>query len=473
MPRTGDRNTTLIDLPSALRLAGSQNPALAIAYQRTLAATAAQQLAAARLLPNLNGGTNFDGHSGVLQQASGNILNVHRDSLYVGAGSGAVAAGTVSIPGVQYNLNLSDSIFNYLSNRPAINRSRFLNQATSNDVQRDVALAYGELLRTEGVRAIDRQIRDDSAEVARVTADFARTGQGNPADAERAATELNRREALVVQADANVARASANLVELLNLQVAGRLQTAEPWVVPRSIVPDPIPLPELLATALYQRPELAAQRAAIDGAFIGLRAAKVLPFSPQIIAGYSAGSFGGGSNLVASATPPTGVEPNSPRFGDFAPRSDIDAIMYWSLLNMGIGNRAMIKGAQARLTAADFERLVVLNQVRAEVAEAFARKRTRLALLDVRRRAVETSQDAFEQDLARTRAAEGLPIEVLDSLRLLDRARIDYLNAIVDYNEAQFDLYWALGQPPANLLVRPVVEGGVEPINGAPGNGQR
>ncbi len=154
---------------------------------------------------------------------------------------------------------------------------------------------------------------------------------------------------------------------------------------------------------------------------LALRGAKVLPFSPQIMAGYSGGNFAGGSNLVASATPPTGVPPNSPRFGDDAARSDIDTIMYWTLQNLGIGNHAMIQGARARLKAADMERLIVFNQVRAEVAEAFARKRTRLALLDVRRRAVETSQLAFEQDLRRTRAAEGLPIEVLDSLRLLDR----------------------------------------------------
>jgi outer membrane protein TolC len=92
--------------------------------------------------------------------------------------------------------------------------------------------------------------------------------------------------------------------------------------------------------------------------------------------------------------------------------------------------------------------------------------------LDVRRRAVETSQLAFEQDLRRTRAAEGLPIEVLDSLRLLDRARVDYLNTIVDYNEAQFDLYWAIGQPPADLLVRPVAEGVPPEMNDAAGNVQ-
>jgi hypothetical protein len=58
--------------------------------------------------------------------------------------------------------------------------------------------------------------------------------------------------------------------------------------------------------------------------------------------------------------------------------------------------------------------------------------------------------------LVRTRNREGLPIEVLNSLRLLGRSRLTYFDAICDYNRAQFELYVALGQPPANTLARPV-----------------
>ena len=177
---TGGQPVTPIDLPSALRLAGAQNPGLVVAYQRTLATTAARQLAAARLLPNLNAGSNFDGHSGVLQQASGNILNVHRDSLYVVRGSGRGCGRHRQRAGRAVQPNLSDSIFNYLATGPAIDRARFLNQAVGNTLQRDVALAYGELLRAEGQRAISRQIRDNAAEVARVTAAFTQAGQGQP-----------------------------------------------------------------------------------------------------------------------------------------------------------------------------------------------------------------------------------------------------------------------------------------------------
>src|SRR5947209_6133214 len=85
---------TTIDLASALRLAGVQNPEILLARERVTEAAAVRQLAAAQILPSLNAGLNFDVHTGPLQQASGNILKVNRDALYLGAGSYAVAAGT-------------------------------------------------------------------------------------------------------------------------------------------------------------------------------------------------------------------------------------------------------------------------------------------------------------------------------------------------------------------------------------------
>jgi outer membrane protein TolC len=49
-----------------------------------------------------------------------------------------------------------------------------------------------------------------------------------------------------------------------------------------------------------------------------------------------------------------------------------------------------------------------------------------------------------------------LPLELINSLRLLAGSRAQYLNAILDYNRAQFELYVAIGKPPADVLIRPV-----------------
>jgi outer membrane protein TolC len=414
-------------------------------------------LAAAQLLPTINVGTNYDDHTGPLQRSTGVITKVNRSALYLGLGASAVGAGTVTIPGIVWNGNVSEVIFGGLVARQVVGQRQFASAAVRNDVLLRVAAGYLELLRAEGRRAIALQIRTDAAEVARVTANYAQVGQGRQADADRAATELEQRNAAVLEAEADVLTASARLCELLGLDPSVRLHAVDGWVVPAPLVPDPIPLPQLIAIALTQRPELGERQAAIQAALLRLREARVLPFSPNLIVGYSAGTFGGGSNLAAAGIEqPDGTILRQPRFDSFAGRDDFDVVLYWSLRNLGVGNVALVRLAQSHLRSDELRRVEVLDRVRAEVAAAYARTHARYAQIETAERAVRSAQDAFREDLIRTRNRQGLPIEVLDSLRLLGQSRYAYLDAIVDYNRAQFELYVALGQPPANCLARPI-----------------
>src|SRR5580700_5548213 len=119
-PSILDSKLAPIDLGSALRLAGVQNPEIMIARERVVEAVARHQLAAAQILPNLNAGLNFDDHLGNLQQSTGAILNVNRDSMYLGLGAAAVGSGTVNIPGLVWNLNVSDAVFGALAAKQVI-----------------------------------------------------------------------------------------------------------------------------------------------------------------------------------------------------------------------------------------------------------------------------------------------------------------------------------------------------------------
>lgn len=445
-----------IDLATSLALAGAENPEIMIALQRTVAATARQQYAAAQALPNINLGTNFDFHHGALQQASGNILQVNRDAMYIGAGAQAVAAGSVSIPGVQYNLNVGESLFRYYEMRQRRDAAAHRINAVRNQILMNVSVAYVDLVGAQAQRSLAVQSRKEAHEFALITAAYAKTGQGLPADAERAATELELREADLVRAEAEVAVASAHLAELLNLNHSYRMYATDNYLVPHPAVPELIPRTELLAIALIQRPELHEHQALVHAALMGLQSAKMLPFSPQIMFGFSSGMFGGGSNLVAGPTSVSGAAPNQARFSTLDGRSDLDAVAYWSLRNLGVGNKALISGAQARWQQADLEMLNTLNRIRQEVVDAQIRTHTYYSQLHLRERAVRAGLEAHREDLIRIRSNEGRPIETLDSLRLLKQARQDYVETIVRYNKAHFELYTALGNPPADMIVRPV-----------------
>jgi outer membrane protein TolC len=444
-------NFVPIDLNTTLRLAGVQNPDILVAQSRVVESQALRQLAAAQFLPTINYGMNYDTHTGVLQQSNGNILSVNRSAVYVGAGANAVAAGTVNIPGVFLQGNLAVTVFGYLASRQIVQQRDFANWAIRNQAFLRATVTYSELLRAEGARAVAMQVRDEARIVAQLTAAYSNQGRGSKADADRAATQLARRENDFQAAEGAVLVASARLAEVINVDPSIRLHPTDAWVVPHPLVPDPIPVAELIALALLQRPELGERRAAIREALYTLDGAKLLPFSPNYLLGFSAGGFGGGSNLVR------------PVFGGFGGRTDLDAILYWTAQNMGVGNLALINVARSRVGIAQYQQVAVLDRIRAEVAEAYARTHARYAQIGTAEQAVRTGTDGFREDLDRIRGAVGLPIEVLDNLNLLARARLEYLNAIVDYNVAQFQLFVALGQPPADALAQPVPTAGVVP----------
>ncbi len=444
-----------IDLNTALRLAGVQNPELLLARQLVVESVFARMFAAAQILPTLNGGANYDTHTGNLQQSDGNILSVNRSAVYVGAGSFAVAAGTVAFPGAVLAGNVGEGIFLYLRSRQVVRQREFASAALSNQTLLQVCLAYCELLRAEGKRAIAERVRDQAQEVSRITASYARIGEGRQADADRAAAELARRRADLRRAEGEILARSASLCRLLNLDPSTRLHPTDAYVVPMPIVPEPAPLCELIAIALLRRPEMGERRTVIREAMLALEGAKVLPFSPTVLIGFSGGGFGGGSNLVR------------PIFGQFSGRTDFDAVAYWTLRNLGVGNVALINLAGARLKATQFQELAMLDIIRDEVAEAYAAAHARFAQIGEDEQAVRSALEGFRLDLERIKQGvpgEGRnprPIEVLDSLRLLFQSQNEYLDAILDYNRAHFELYVALGQPPAAALAHPVPSGDV------------
>lgn len=440
-----------IDLNTALRLAGVQNPQLMIARQRVVEAQALRQLAAAQFLPSINYGVNYDNHTGNLQQSNGNILSVNRSALYVGAGAGAVAAGTVSVPGLVLEGNAAAAVFGYLASRQLVAQRRFASIAVRNQAFLQTTLAYSELLRAEGRRAVAMQVRDEAKRVADLTAAYANAGQGRAADAHRALTELQAREQDVQAEEGNVLVASARLCYVLNIDPSIRLHPTDAFVVPHPIVPDPTPVAQLIALGLLQRPELGERRAAIREALMVLDGAKALPFSPNTLIAFSSGGFGGGSNLVR------------PVFGGFGGRSDFDVVAYWTLRNLGVGNLSLINVARANLGVRRYQEIAVLDQVRAEVAEAYAKTHARFAQIQTAEQAVRSGTNGFREDLIRIENTVAPAIETVNSLNLLARSRYAYLDSIVDYDRAQFELFVALGQPPADTLARPAPTAGVTP----------
>ena len=275
-----------------------------------------------------------------------------------------------------------------------------------------------ELLGNQSVLEYQRISETEFYEVYRLTKNYADAGEGREADAHRALSQWKRRRALVQKAEEDLAVTAARLANRLNLDPSVRLEPIGGPLVPLTLVPIDTPQQELLQVALRQRPDIAARTAAIGEAEAHFKQEVGRPLLPTLWLGFSGGAFGGGSNI----TPPL--------MGNFASRTDFDVDVFWTLMNFGAGNFALIKQRQAQVGQATAERFRTINRARDEVSSSHAEARAAQNEIDIARGELASAEFSYKEDLDRTRFRGGekprdvLPIELLNSLDLLaKRAR--------------------------------------------------
>lgn len=446
----GTTSTETIDLGIALRLAGVDNPTINLAREQIREALALFLGARSLLLPSVNIGGNYHLHDGALQASFGQIRRVESQSLYLGFGARTLAAESVAFPGVRLFAHLGDAVFEPLAARQQIVVQRSNAQAVQNDILMQVAVAYINLVGAEARLEVLRQGGVDIGELVRLTRIYAQKGQGREGDADRTEGRASLVEQQLHQAEEQVAVASAELCRLLNLDPSIHLRTPGGPVLPVPLISEESDLEALVSEGIQNRPELYARAAAIQQARFRVQQERVRPLLPQVSVGFSGGLFGGGGTAVSSF------------FGQMNGRTDFDVFAVWNIQNLGFGNRAHVRSAQAIVaeSIAAYNRTV--NEVRREISESLADAQAASRRVQYARMSVLTAEEGFKLEMERIRLGQGRPIEILDSFRQLVDSRQELVAAISEYNSAQFRLFVAVGSNPlagpADAGLPPMVE---------------
>lgn len=415
-----------IDLPSVIRLVDANSPAVSIAQARIREAQARLARAEVQWLPNLTAGVAYNRFDGQTQNQGGAVFGVSRANLFAGGGP-------------TLNLDLSEAIYRPLIERQLSSAEQLRARATCLASELEAVLAYIDLLQIYSLLEInaDTIAKAESMLTAAENAKDAKLDR-TAGDVNRAKTEVLFRRIERIELIGKTGVASSRLGRLLLLDPNLQLIPADISVVQIDLIDSKTTLDELISTAVRNRPDLAALRNVIGAAWANVKKQEEGPRLPKLAVTNQTGAFGGGLNGD---------------LGNFDSRNALSAQLYWEIKNLGFGNRAEMDERRAILSQARIQ--LVESQARAcaeivEVAQTAAAKQESLMLAE---QAIEQATELYrinKEGTLNVVDAKNLfdALRPLQAIQTLNQARQNYLNAILDYNRAQYRLYTLLGTNP-------------------------
>lgn len=402
----------LLDLPTVLRLAGTKPLAIEVAKAQAQAAAADETRALARFVPALRPSIAFNRVEGRVQNSPGLLFDTNRQSTFGGA--------TVDL-----TVNPGDAWFDHLA---AVRRTRAaelgVQAAQHLEIGRAVRLYY-DLVQARATVQIASRALAHAQQLLQLQEARWRGGRAVEADVLRAKAHVAAAEGTHASQEAFADGFAAELATLLLLPDDLELVPADPAIAPIRLAVADRALPELLARALRQRPDLRAAEALADAATAEDRRAEYGWLFPELRVGAVGGGFG--------ATP-----------SDFNGREEYFAALQWEL---GLGGIARSRRADAQRLEALARAAAVGQRVRAELIAARAAIRAADARVDAAQRQAEAADAALRLVEVRHRQGDALLVEVLDADRSTTAANTELIAAICAHNRAQLELVRLVGGP--------------------------
>lgn len=429
------RESQPIDLGSALGIAGGNAWAIQLARQRTVEAHAELLQAEALWLPTLQAGLGWNTHEGRIQVSEGTVIEASRSSFFLGGGATLGRAPVAGGSGGPFRLNadlaLADAYFGTRIANHRLGATRFGVAVARNEAIFRAGAAYIDLLEAVG-RVADAQAAFQAAEeLSNLAKTFEQAGAASQADVDRAETERAQLARGLLNAQRVVRIRNASLARRLRVDPNLNLQPVDQVLVPLELTSENSHVEELIATAFGNRPEFSVFRKQIDALCVAVRKAQVEPWVPHVAMTTSAGAFSGGTGSSLD---------------NDGGRSDVDIQALWQLDSLGMGaaanrKRARSQLAQQRLALSDFR-----DEVAAQVVRAYENMLNFRLQIEASEESLRLAEISLQRHVARVKADEGLPIELLQAIQARAAGLTDRTTAVAGYNRAQVELLFATGQ---------------------------
>jgi outer membrane protein len=420
-----DVPNTPLSAEEAVRIALRHQPNLTVAASNVEAARGRVQQSRSALRPSLGVSTGYT-RTETLASAGGGGGGTSGSG---GTGGTVGTGGAFSSSGFTASATVRQLLFDFYHTRESVRQASQQEVAAGHNlsrVQLDTALqvkqafyAYVQANRLIGANESDLRSRESQRALAqaRLTA-----GLGLPSDVVRAQTAV---------ADAtlslNLAQNSASLARM-NLALLMGLDPRTPLVAGEAGEPEPasLELPDLVRTALRQRPDVLQALALVSAAEHGVKAASSTD-APAISFSASLGSRGT-SFLPGNDTASLGVS------------------VAWTPFDSGL-TAGRTREARAGATAAQAQLESTRLGVTSDVSQAYVNLRTAEQRVVTADSEVANAQEGARLAEGRYRSGVGTFLDVIDAQAALLTAQTNRINAQTSVDQARAALSHALGAP--------------------------
>lgn len=407
-----------IDLPTVLKLAGANHLEITLAREKVHEAYADTLLAKEQFFPALFGGlVKFARHEGETQETDGRFIDVDKQRTVLG--------GRISL-----KWELGDAIFNTLSARQRHESSLASLEAQTNLSVLEAVLAYFNLQEAHAHLEIAQQAVEISEKLVREIEIAVELGRGFRGDVLRAKAQLAHNRLTRTQAEEKLQMNLTHLVSVLHLDPKIQLYPAEPAIVPLKLVEETT-LSDLIKQAISQRPEVEKSSALLKAYDFEKDAAIWGSLIPTIQANAMVGGFG-------------------PNASNLSGTEDYVFSLGWKIGPGGLFDIGRMKKTDARYRTQRIQLAKLRQRIAEEVRIAYEQSKSRVAQIEIAKQGLNDAEESLQLNLERQKLGVGLPLEVIQAENALTRARLSFISTMVNYNQAQYRLYTALGHLPVS-----------------------
>ena len=402
-----------IDMATVLKLAGSSNLDVAEINARYELAKAKALEAREWMIPMISPGIVLRSHNGFDQFTDGTFIDVNRNNFWARLN-------------VTADWDFGQAVYAYLAAKQNIESVGYEVLVRQNKTNVAAVRSYFDLGAAQSKLVALEKVTKKSEDIAAQIALQVEQGISYKSDLLLAKANLTHVKIAVSNATSAISQKSNELLEILNIPENVQLRVSDSLLVPVDLVDTN----KIEFNSVFEkRPELKVFDSRVQGLRIARKSETTGLLLPTVNFGLNNGPFG------------PYFSPEGNALGYY-----VGAKWDIPLGVLFIGGTKKTYDARIRIEEINMDR--ARNEIRREIQDEEMYLNTARDRMKLAKSGVDFAGEALDQSMQRQRLGTAIPLEVMRAQEQMMVAELDLIDAVTQYNKAQYSLYIALGNAP-------------------------